>query len=124
LLTQTAAAANQQAAERRRALQAEQRHWQGRLRGALEGELRTEAAARLAAIDAELSDLGEGTVDADRLALAVSAFEPVWDQLFPRERERILRLLIAGVTYHPDTGDAEIELRPCGIETLALEATT
>jgi site-specific DNA recombinase len=124
LLTQTAAAANQQAAERRRALQAEQRHWQGRLRGAPEVEPRAEAQARLTAIEAELHALGEGTVDADRLALAVSAFEPVWDQLFPRERERILRLLIAGVTYDPDTGDAEIELRPCGIETLALEATT
>ena len=62
------------------------------------------------------------TVDPDRLALAISSFEPVWNELFPREQERILRLLIAGITYHPDTGDADIELRPCGIETLASEA--
>ena len=46
----------------------------------------------------------------------------MWDELFPREQERILRLLIEKITYDPDGDDGDIELRPCGIETLAEQA--
>jgi hypothetical protein len=47
----------------------------------------------------------------------------VWENLFPAERERILRLLIGRVTYDPQTADVEIDLRSCGIEALAKEAS-
>ena len=40
---------------------------------------------------------------------------------FPREQERILRLLIERITYDPDGGEVEVELRSCGIEALAQE---
>ena len=63
-----------------------------------------------------------GTVDEDDLRDALSGFTPVWDQLFPREQERILRLLIEKITYDPERGDVDIDLRPCGIEALAEEA--
>jgi site-specific DNA recombinase len=53
----------------------------------------------------------------------VSGFDPVWNELFPAERERILRLLIERITYHPDGARVEIDLRPCGIQALAAEAT-
>ena len=36
--------------------------------------------------------------------------------------ERILRLLVERITYHPDGGDVEIALRRCGIQTLASES--
>ena len=62
------------------------------------------------------------TVDEGDLRDALAGFTPIWDQLFPREQERILRLLIERVTYDPDGGDLDIDLRPCGIETLADEA--
>ena len=120
LLTQTATAAAKTAVRRRRDLELERRRLAPRLRG--NGEDAELAKRELAAIDAELAAIGNGTVDADRLALAISSFEPVWNELFPREQERILRLLIERITYHPDTGEADIELRPCGIETLAAEA--
>jgi site-specific DNA recombinase len=120
LLNQTATAAAKAAVRRRRELELERRRLLPRLRA--DGDDAAQARVDLAAIETEQAAIGDGTVDADRLALAISSFEPVWNELFPREQERILRLLIAGITYHPDTGDADIELRPCGIETLAAEA--
>ena len=120
LLTQTATAAAKTAVRRRRDLELERRRLAHRLGG--DGDDAAVAKGELAAIDAELAAIGNGTVDTDRLALAISSFEPVWAELFPREQERILRLLIERITYHPDTGDADIDLRPCGIETLAREA--
>ena len=120
LLNQTATAAAKAAVRRRRELELERRRLLPRVRA--DGDDAAQARVDLAAIETELAALGDGTVDADRLAPAISSFEPVWNELFPREQERILRLLIAGITYHPDTGDADIELRPCGIETLASEA--
>ncbi len=101
-------------------LELERRRLAPRLRG--DGDDAARAKAELVAIDTELAAICDGTVDADRLALAISSFEPVWNELFPREQERILRLLIERITYAPYTGDADIDLRPCGIETLAAEA--
>ncbi len=77
---------------------------------------------RLGDVRAGLKAIGNGTVDADDLRDALVGFTPIWEQLFPREQERILRLLIERVTYDPDGGDVDIELRSCGIEALAEEA--
>ena len=63
-------------------------------------------------------------VSATDLGDAMAGFAPIWEHLFPRERERILRLLIEQITYDPETGDADIQLRACGITTLAEEART
>jgi site-specific DNA recombinase len=54
---------------------------------------------------------------------ALASFTPVWECLFPAERERILRLLIERITYDPDTRETELTLRPSGIDALAKEAT-
>ena len=66
--------------------------------------------------------MGDGTVDEGNLRDALSGFTPILDQLFPREQERILGLLIERVTYDPESADVSIDLRPCGIEMLAKEA--
>ena len=68
--------------------------------------------------------LATDAIDPERLRIALAGFQPIWEQLFPREQERILRLLIQRITYHPENGECDIELRPCGIEALAKEATT
>jgi hypothetical protein len=43
----------------------------------------------------------------------------IWDQLFPAEQTRIVKLLVERVTVSPN--DLEIRLRANGIERLALE---
>ena len=53
---------------------------------------------------------------------AVDAFDPVWDELFPKEKARILQLLLAKVEYHAQDGRVEIEFRPGGVRTLGSES--
>jgi hypothetical protein len=53
-----------------------------------------------------------------KIRAALASFGDVWQQLATPEQERILRLLVAGITYHPDTREIEIDLRDTGISTL------
>jgi site-specific DNA recombinase len=147
LLTETAESLASAAAERAEQLDGELRRGElerRRLEADRSGLLRAapptaEAAAPLlaeaAGIDDQLRALEQrqAEVRAERQALAgktmhadlrgaLAGFAPVWEHLFPRERERILRLLIERITYDPDTANADIELRACGITTLAGEA--
>jgi hypothetical protein len=45
--------------------------------------------------------------------------DAIWDQLFPAEQQRIVRLLIEKVIVSPN--DLEARFRPNGIEVLALD---
>jgi site-specific DNA recombinase len=60
-------------------------------------------------------------VDEEDLKKALSLFDPVWDQLFPKEQARILRLLIERIDYHGGDGTLDITFRDVGIRTLKEE---
>jgi site-specific DNA recombinase len=122
LIAKTAAAAEHLANERQEHISAELRRLD-RQRRATTDELRgNEIAKRRDELTAELEAIGDGTVDADDLRVALAGFVPVWEHLFAAERERILRLLVERITYQPDGGDVEIALRACGIKALVKEA--
>ena len=70
----------------------------------------------------ELATLESSTIDEDDLRTAIESFTPVWSQLFPEERARILHLLIEEAVFNPDTGDLEITFRPGGVRALATES--
>jgi hypothetical protein len=53
------------------------------------------------------------------VAKALRTIEPLWEELFPAEKERIVRLLVDAVTVRPD--GLSIRLRPTGLITLAAE---
>ena len=72
---------------------------------------------------AELDQLDGGVFDADDLQRALAEFEPIWNELFPREQARVLRLLIEKVTYAGETGEVEISFRSNGLRTLAAQCT-
>lgn len=74
-------------------------------------ERATEARQRLVDIQAEV-------IDEHELRAALASFDPVWDELFPRERARILALLIERVTYVRATGEVSITFRASGIKSL------
>jgi site-specific DNA recombinase len=79
----------------------------------------TEIDLRLTEIAAELASLGTANADLQDLRVGLAEFLPVWDQLFPREQERILRLLIKRITYDPDTGDVELDLHETAARAIA-----
>jgi site-specific DNA recombinase len=58
-------------------------------------------------------------IDKSLITVAMTRLEAIWDQLFPAEQQRIVRLLIEKVIVSPN--DFEVRFRANGIEVLALE---
>ena len=63
----------------------------------------------------------EEAMDEAQVAVALKQVDKIWDQLFPEEQARIMRLLVENVVISPNNVD--IRLRDNGIERLALEIT-
>jgi DNA invertase Pin-like site-specific DNA recombinase len=59
------------------------------------------------------------TLDEAKVAVAMTRLDAIWDQLFPAEQARIVKLLVEKVTVSPN--DLEVRLRANGIERLVLE---
>ncbi len=58
-------------------------------------------------------------LDEAQVTVAMTRLEVIWEQLFPAEQQRIVRLLIEKVIVSPR--DLEVRFRANGIEVLALE---
>ena len=50
---------------------------------------------------------------------ALATLDPLWEEVFPAEQERLIQLLVRRVEVGPDGLD--LELRAVGLEGLALE---
>ena len=61
------------------------------------------------------------SIDEKDLREALASFDPVWDELFPAEKARMIRLLIERVAYHAKDGEIEITFRPGGVKAMAGE---
>jgi site-specific DNA recombinase len=79
------------------------------------------ATGRAEAAKAELKALKANAVDEDALRRAIESFAPVWAELFPDERARLVHLLVERVSINAATGDVEVTLRDDGIAQLARE---
>jgi site-specific DNA recombinase len=58
-------------------------------------------------------------IDEAKVCVAMLQIDKIWDQLFPAEQERIVRLLIQRVVVTPH--QLEVQMRPNGLESLAAE---
>jgi len=88
----------------------------------------TGLVTRLAELDAEIADVDQravngrrelaaldlGAVDPEGLRRALEDLEPVWAELFPKERARVLALLLERVVFDPESGEVAITFRPGG----------
>jgi site-specific DNA recombinase len=77
---------------------------------------------RVAELRDELAVIEREAVSPDDVQRAIALFEPIWDMLFPRERSRILHLLLASAVYDGIKGELEFQFYPLGISRLAAEA--
>jgi hypothetical protein len=59
------------------------------------------------------------TLDEAKITVAMTRLDAIWDQLFPAEQTRIVKLLVEKVIVSPN--DLEVRLRANGIERLVLE---
>ena len=61
----------------------------------------------------------DASLDEGKITVAMTRLDAVWNQLFPAEQTRIVKLLVEKVIVSPN--DLEVRLRANGIERLALE---
>jgi site-specific DNA recombinase len=80
-----------------------------------------QAESRLCRLKEETGALRRARLDEADLTLALSAFDPVWGTLTPREQARIVQLLVERVDYDGSQGKVAITFHPTGIQTLADE---
>lgn len=59
------------------------------------------------------------TLDEAQVTVAITRLDAIWDQLFPAEQSRIVRLLVEKVIVSPN--DIEVRQRANGIGRLVLE---
>ena len=59
------------------------------------------------------------TLDEAKVAVAMTRLDAIWDQLFPAEQSRIVKLLVEKVIVSPNA--LELRLRANGIERMVLE---
>jgi site-specific DNA recombinase len=77
---------------------------------------------RMAELRDELAVIENETVSPDEVQRAIALFDPIWDMLFPRERSRVLHLLLESAIYDGSKGELELQFYPLGISRLAAEA--
>jgi len=70
----------------------------------------------------DLVALDRGLIDPEDLRRALTDLEPVWAELFPKERARVLALLLERVVFEPESGEVAITFRPGGPRLLTTEA--
>lgn len=61
----------------------------------------------------------DSTLDEAKVTVAMTRLDAIWDQLFPAEQSRIVRLLVEKVIVSPT--DLEVRLRANGIERVVLD---
>ncbi len=69
-------------------------------------------------VRSELVELENHVVHEDDLRSALEAFDPIWEELFPKERARILQLLVETVSFRAEDDDVTIQFRHCGLRSL------
>ncbi|MBI5481898.1 MAG: recombinase zinc beta ribbon domain-containing protein [Deltaproteobacteria bacterium] len=90
------------------------------------GELDTRAAEierRMAEISKQVVNIRRATIKPEDIDTVMTLFDPVWDALVPKERARVLHLLIEQVEYDGPSGRVSITFHPAGVTLLPEDAT-
>ena len=77
---------------------------------------------RVKGIQDEFALSNDRAIDEQELRTALSQFDPVWESLAPREKVRMVRLLVERVEYDGGEGRIILTFHPSGIKALAQEA--
>jgi site-specific DNA recombinase len=105
---------------------AEQEGGDGRFVTERLGELDTRAAEiekRIAEITEQAVNIKRATIQPKDIDAVLTLFDPVWDALMPKERARVLHLLVEQVEYDGPSGRVSITFHPAGVTLLAQDAT-
>jgi site-specific DNA recombinase len=76
---------------------------------------------RVKRVRQQILEAQKGLLDEDEAADALALFDPVWQEMSPREQARVVALLVEEVVYDGVRGKVTITFHPSGIKTLAEE---
>jgi site-specific DNA recombinase len=80
-----------------------------------------DAEGRFKRVRDEVKAVAGRMIPEEEAARALSAFDPVWGNLTPREQGRVIDLLVERVEYDGGKETVSVTFRPTGIKTLADE---
>ncbi len=80
-----------------------------------------EADQEATRINDQIIRASQRLIDEDELVGAIEAFDPVWDAFSPRERERLVHLLVSQVAYDAGQETISVTFNPTGIKELSVE---
>jgi len=81
------------------------------------------AEKALVAVNREIVELEQRKIGEDELTGAFEAFDPMWDQLRPAEKVRLVNLLVQCVEYDGESEQISITYHPGGLKDLAAAET-
>jgi len=84
-------------------------------------EQAVKAEQKVTRLAEELIRLKAQQIDRADVAAALSAFDPAWEQLTPKEQARVIRLLVERVEYDGKAATVAVTFHPSGIKALARE---
>jgi len=82
------------------------------------------AEQRRSAVDTQLETIQRMSISEAEIRQALIEFDPLWDSLSPKERARIVRLLVKRVEFDGVAGKASVTFHPAGLRQLADRAST
>jgi len=77
---------------------------------------------RLAEIQKEMTGMGQTAVDRREIEEALTNFDPLWQQLSPREQEHLVKALVERVSYDGRNGNVTVGFRSVGIKQMCRQA--
>ncbi len=82
---------------------------------------RAEMEEKLRSVERDLDSSIRNEIPTETVAVELARLNDLWDELFPAEQERIVRLLVEEVVVHAD--HLEVAVRPAGLRAIVGELT-
>jgi len=73
---------------------------------------------RVTALKSDIAAVDRSSLSLAEAAMALDGFTSLWEALKPKERVRVVHLLVERIGYDGRKGSLSITFRPCGIEAL------
>jgi site-specific DNA recombinase len=79
------------------------------------------AEQKAAGLQEQVEKVKREAIDPREVASALSAFDPVWEQLAPKEQARVIQLLVERIEYDGAAGTVSVTFHPTGLKAMAKE---
>lgn len=87
-------------------------------------DMMRQSELRAAEVREELRRRENELLDMEKMSRALSLFDPLWDAMMPKERLRVVQLLVERVVYDGVNGKVSVSFHPSGLNDKAFESVS